>query len=128
MTNTGIDRPLLLALGNDAFVKQIQCDMYRTLPMSHRQFGALGQAGLAELGVSVAISELFHADMDCIEVGQTLHEIGFAGTYLILADDLPNPAIITRELRQLYPGLSFKVCGLAELPSALRELTGCISI
>lgn len=64
---------------------------------------------LAALSPSVVYSPLLAKTFDCIELALLLSKIGFSGQYRALARDLPKPAVIEREVRQLCPALDFRI-------------------
>ena len=109
MSSDRAEKPMLLALGGDTFFETLSTDTYRISHVTCDAFCKMTRADFEEQSIELVLSALFCAQTDCIEIGQRLHSLGFQGTYLIRADTLPNPAIIKRELRQLYPGLDFRI-------------------
>lgn len=57
----------------------------------------------------LVLSPLLARGFDCIDLAQVLHAIGFKGRYRAIAEVLPNPEIIRREIVDLCPGLDFDV-------------------
>ncbi|MCK8462264.1 hypothetical protein MUY35_00190 [Aliiroseovarius sp. S1339] len=119
MASDRAEKPMLLALGGDTFFESLSTDTYRVSHMTCDVFCKMTRDDFEEKSIQLVLSALFCAQTDCIEIGQRLHSLGFQGTYLIRADTLPNPAIIKRELRQLYPGLDFRIVMPDEMTHAL---------
>jgi hypothetical protein len=57
----------------------------------------------------LVLSPLLARGFDCIDLAEVLHAMGFKGRYRAIADILPNPEIIRREIGDLCPGLDFDV-------------------
>ena len=63
------------------------------------------------------LSWLFCNDYDAYDVAFLLTTSGFRGKYRAIADSLPEPAAVTREIRGCFPGLDFRVVCPAPLSS-----------
>lgn len=60
---------------------------------------------IASLEPEFILSPLVSGTFDCLDLAQVLHEIGFLGRFRILVPHLPNPRIITAEIKSLCPQL-----------------------
>lgn len=58
-----------------------------------------------DLIVSPIVTPLF----DCIDVAFRLSALHYSGAYRALTRDLPNPAMVRREVRALCPDLDFDI-------------------
>ncbi|MFN3662436.1 MAG: hypothetical protein ACK4TM_06775 [Yoonia sp.] len=65
----------------------------------------------------LVLSPLMADGFDAIDVAERLQAAGFAGRYRVLADALPDPDLIRREIRALAPALDFDLLVLPGLPS-----------
>lgn len=54
---------------------------------------------------SAAVSTNF----DCVDIAQLLYRAGFVGKYRVVAQDMPNPDLILREVLAMCPGLDFVI-------------------
>ncbi|MCI2393260.1 hypothetical protein [Aliiroseovarius sediminis] len=121
------EKPTLLALGPDGFLDSLCIDTYRITHQTFDSFAKITAAECDEQQIRVVLSPLFSPQMDCIEIGYVLDTIGFQGVYLIHADTLPNPRIILREMRQLYPQLDVQVVTpdeVAQFMNGQQQLAG----
>jgi hypothetical protein len=64
---------------------------------------------LEELVPHLVVSPILARNFDCVDLAQRLALYQFAGRYRAFGPRLPNPQIITREIRSLVPGLDFDV-------------------
>ena len=58
---------------------------------------------------SVIISPALSARFDCIDLAQVLHSLNYKGRYRAVSRELPNPAMVEREIHQLCPRLDFAI-------------------
>lgn len=67
---------------------------------------------LAELVPHLVVSPILARNFDCVDLAQLLAHLRYAGRYRAVGPPLPNPKIITREIRSLVPTLDFDVLSL----------------
>lgn len=60
----------------------------------------------------VVLSPALSPRFDCIDLAVILHQFGYAGRYRALSRELPNPAMVEREIRLICPGLDFAILGM----------------
>jgi hypothetical protein len=53
----------------------------------------------------IVISSMLARNFDCVDLAGRLSAIGFRGTYRLIGHGMPEPELIVRELRSLFPGL-----------------------
>lgn len=85
---------------------------FQSLPQENLAFLAfreVTEAALEEFSPAVIISPVLAKGFDCIELTLLLRNLGYKGAYRALAQDMPKPALIEREVMQLYPDLNFKI-------------------
>jgi hypothetical protein len=58
---------------------------------------------------TLVLSPLLARGFDCIDLAQVLHAMGYRGRYRAVADLLPDPGMIRREIATICPGLDFDV-------------------
>lgn len=109
MTRRHTTQPTLLALGGDPYLHSLSTDIYRISHVTHARFSTMTAQDFDDQSIHLVASVPFCDQTDCVEIGQHLDKIGFQGIYLIMVPPLPNPTLIERELRQLYPRLNFRV-------------------
>jgi len=72
-------------------------------------YGAFLQMPAVVAQADHVISWLFCAQYDAVDVAKHLHDQGFKGRYTAISCKLPRSAVVTREMRVLFPGLDFHV-------------------
>ena len=64
---------------------------------------------LATMAPDKVICPLFADDYDALVVAQLLTKLGFGGTLVVVAPDLPNPRMVEREIRNQAGGLKVAI-------------------
>ena len=64
---------------------------------------------LATMAPDKVICPLFAQDYDALVVAQILSRLGFGGTLVVVAPDLPNPRMVEREIRNQAGGIKVAV-------------------
>ena len=64
---------------------------------------------LTRLCPTVVLSPVLALRFDCIDLAQRLYALGFTGRYRAVSDELPDPEMVEREIKQLCPGLDFAI-------------------
>lgn len=77
--------------------------------MAFVAFEDISEETLKHFNPSVIFSPVLANGFDCIELTLLLRNLAFDGAYRAVAQDLPKPALIEREVSQLYPDLDFKI-------------------
>lgn len=74
-----------------------------------------------QLGVppKVVYSNIVSSNFDCLDIAQLLYRAGFKGRYRVIAEAVPNPQVIRRDLAETCPGLDFEVVSTSR-PAAVR--------
>lgn len=72
-------------------------------------FEDLSEATLERFRPTVILSPVLAIGYDCIEVTLRLRNLGYKGVYRAVAQNMPRPELIEREVSQLYPELNFKI-------------------
>ena len=72
-------------------------------------FNDVTAAILDRLSPSLIVSPVLAQTFDCIELATLLHQLGFTGSYRAVADCLPKPDLIEREVRQICGRLDFRI-------------------
>lgn len=72
-------------------------------------FEDISEETLEHFSPSVIFSPVLASRFDCIELTLLLRNLGFTGAYRAVAQNMPKPALIEREVSQLYPKLDFKI-------------------
>lgn len=61
----------------------------------------------------LVLSQLVGIGFDCMDVGERLSQVGFTGRFRAVADKLPDPAVVRREIRGHFPDLDFDILVLS---------------
>lgn len=64
---------------------------------------------LATMAPDKVVCPLFSDNYDALVVAQLLTKLGFGGTLMVVAPDLPNPRMVEREIRNQAGGLKVAV-------------------
>lgn len=64
---------------------------------------------LATMAPDRVICPLFSENYDALVVAQLLTKLGFGGTLVVVAPDLPNPRMVEREIRNQAGGIKVAV-------------------
>ncbi|NNE88271.1 MAG: hypothetical protein HKN27_09370 [Silicimonas sp.] len=76
-------------------------------------FDEITEATIENFSPSVIYSPVLAHAFDCIELALLLRHLGFKGEYRAMAQDLPKPDLIEREVSQMCPQLNFKIAAYA---------------
>ena len=72
-------------------------------------FEQLSDTILEYFSPSIVCSPVLARAFDCIDLAAALNGFGFSGSYRAVSKDVPNPDVIVREVRQLFPKLDFEI-------------------
>lgn len=75
----------------------------------YTSFDDFGTQMVRKLAPQSVLSPLFSDRFDCIDVGRCLATAEFSGMFCVLADTLPNTAMVQRELERQFPSLDLRV-------------------
>ena len=53
----------------------------------------------------VVVSSVLGRNFDCVDLAERLSDIGFDGHYRLIGHGIPQPELVLRELRSLFPNL-----------------------
>jgi hypothetical protein len=57
------------------------------------------------LSPQIVVSSVLGRNFDCVDLAERLCEVGFRGCYRLIAHGMPQPDLVLREIRSLFPGL-----------------------
>ena len=78
-------------------------------PVHYARLADLDAQLLARIEPGLVVSPLFDGTVDCVDVAYRLSMLGFMGQYRAVAERLPHPAIVRREVKSLCPRLDFDI-------------------
>ena len=84
----------------------------RSLPagdLAFLDFWDLTQDILESIRPDIILATLVSRRFDCVDLAELLWNASYPGKLLAMTKDLPDPDIVRREVRDLYPGLDFDV-------------------
>lgn len=83
-------------------IEPVACDV-ATFPAGSRivmiPFRALTKPLLAETGAVLVVGPLVSPHLDAMQIAERLGKLGFCGSLRVLGPALPNPALVSREIR-----------------------------
>jgi hypothetical protein len=60
---------------------------------------------MSELAPQVVVSSVLGRNFDCVDLAERLNEVGFEGCYRLIGHGMPEPLLVLREIRSLFPSL-----------------------
>ena len=78
-------------------------------------FGALAQALRRDAPPEIVLSPLFGEGFDALDLALRLQELDYDGRYRAVAERLPDPGLIRREIRSAAPRVDFDLTTAADL-------------
>lgn len=60
---------------------------------------------LDALRPEVVVSSVLGRNFDCVDMAEKLCAVGFSGCYRLIAHGMPQPNLVLREIRSLFPAL-----------------------
>ena len=75
----------------------------------YTRFDDFGCQMVRKLAPQSVLSPLFSDRFDCIDVGRCLANAEFPGKFCVVADTLPNTAMVQRELERQFPSRDLHV-------------------
>lgn len=61
------------------------------------------------LSPEIVVSSVVGRNFDCVDLAEKLSSIDFSGCYRLIAHGLPQPELVLREMRGLFPGLNIQL-------------------
>lgn len=98
----------VLAVGDPAEWKD-QGNLLPSSGISFVSFSEVTEDLISQHRPRVVFSPVLARSFDCIELAILLCKHGFTGGYRAMAESLPKPELIEREVRQLCPRIDFKI-------------------
>lgn len=89
------------------------------IPCGTFQFNEIEQLTatiLDDAAPTMIFSPLVGDDFDVMDVVEQLSDVGFSGQYRVIADALPNPEMIRKEVRAVAPDLDFDLLMMPDAP------------
>ncbi len=100
-------------------IEPVDCDAAQLAPgvrIVKIPFRALTKPFLAETKSTLVLGSLLSPQLDAMQIAERLGELGFSGTLRLLGPQLPNPTLVSREIRS--------ASGSKEIVVELVVLTG----
>ncbi|MGI1661871.1 hypothetical protein ACRDNQ_06500 [Palleronia sp. KMU-117] len=101
--------PTVLAVGDIEEWRRHGGDIPADSRLAFTDFGSVTPELFQVMAPTLVLSPLLARGFDCIDLSQVLHALGFKGRYRAIAEHLPDPEMIRREIAGLCPGLDFDV-------------------
>ena len=60
---------------------------------------------LDALDPQIVVSSVLGRNFDCVDLAEKLDSIGFRGCYRLIGHGIPQPELVLREIRSLFPSL-----------------------
>lgn len=101
--------PTVLAVGDIDEWRRHGGDLPADTRLAFTDFRSVTAELFEIMAPTLVLSPLLARGFDCIDLAQVLYGIGFRGRYRAVADLLPDPGMIRREIAGICPGLDFDV-------------------
>ena len=105
----GQDRPTIIAIGGSPVWKEALGEAPTQDGVNYIQLEDLNATMISLLVPGLVLSPVVAKNFDCLDVAAVLHDSGFSGAYRAVTQRLPNPSIVRREVRALFPELDFDI-------------------
>ena len=66
-------------------------------------------------GPELVVSPVVTPEFDCLDLAFTLARLGYSGAYRAVARNIPNPAMIVREVKSHCPAMDFDVIPVTDM-------------
>ena len=106
--------PIVLAVGDIEAWRRFCGSIPQYQNLSFVTMEGLLKGALAEYRPDVVVSPLVTPEFDCLDLAHTLSKLEYSGAYRAIAQNLPDPSIIVREVRSHFPHLNFQVVWMSE--------------
>ena len=78
----------------------------------YADFHEVGPDLIQRVAPRLVVSPILARNFDCVDLAELLGRLRYAGRYRAFGPQLPDPGMITREVRSLVPALDFDVMPL----------------
>lgn len=101
--------PTVLAVGDVQEWRRSGREIPADSKLAFADFTSVTEELFDLIAPTLVLSPLLARGFDCSDLAQVLTSLGFKGRYRAVADALPDPEMIRREIASLCPGLDFDV-------------------
>lgn len=99
----------VLALGDVGLWRRVGSGVPESDEMCLSDIDQLTAGTLAKINPDLVLSPVVTARFDCLDVAHVLIALGYSRSYRAVARSLPNPLIVTREVKSSCPDLDFDI-------------------
>ncbi len=96
--------PVMLVVGRGGDSAPLVLDGYH-----FANFASLSLDLLGAVQPDVVLSALVHEDFDAFDLAELLTALRFRGRYRVVAQEIPHPEVVLREVRGAFPSLDFDI-------------------
>ena len=72
-------------------------------------FADVTQELVDALDPQIVVSSVLGRNFDCVDLAERLDHLGFRGRYCLIAHGIPEPGLVLREIRSLFPALQVEL-------------------
>ena len=106
---------LILAIGDPYSGRVTQLPLSGRGKVAYRSFADMTAEEVVALNPGLVISPLLAERFDCLDVARLLDAAGVTGKYRAVAEELPDPGLIRREVGLQFPGLDIDIVCMSAL-------------
>lgn len=74
-------------------------------PAAFADFSDVTPDLIEALNPEIVVSSVFGRNFDCVDLAQRLSDIGYEGRYRMIGYGMPQPDLVLREIKALFPEL-----------------------
>ncbi len=102
--SVAVPEATILAVGDD-FSRARRGRGRKTNATTFASFSEVTPVFVDALDPEIVISSALGHNFDCVDLAEKLSSMGFEGCYRLIADGLPRPDMVLKEIRALFPTL-----------------------
>lgn len=105
---------------NTPFRYASYCEALQFGKIVSRRFFEISPSSIKEIAPGAVVAPLISSGADCIDIGRLLVDADYTGPFCVIADSLPDAAMVRRELKNQFPGLDLRLVSHAEAANVDR--------
>ena len=108
----GDGQPLTLVIGDHRAWNEIESRPPEIAGFKFIDIDDLDASIFEDFPATIVLSSLMSRGHDAIEIARILSDLSFKGSYRVIATGLPNPDLVTQEVKASVPEIDFEVLNL----------------
>jgi len=102
------DHLIILVVGDKRHWATVGNEMPLESYLAFAEYHNVSKELLKAVNPDIVLSPLLCPSFDCLDLAQTLENIGFKGRFRVMTPKLPKPEIVAAEIRNHCPSINFE--------------------